>query len=344
MKIAFTLCSNNYLAQAKTLGDSLIKHNPDYKFIIGLIDSLSPEINYSSGIGHEILPLENIGIPNLEELWKRYNIIELNTCIKPSYYKHLFSKYPDSEFIIFFDPDIMIFNKLSEVETELEENDFVLIPHIYKPIPVTDKRPNDHDFLNYGIYNLGFLGLKNSKQIHNVFMPWWEERTIKLGYIRTSDGLFVDQLWFNLVPLFFNKISILTHTGYDVAPWNLQERTLSLLDDEIIINNNQKLVFYHFSSYRFNNPGVFFYNYDRNLGRNVEVLNHLYSKYHHLLIENNIEKYSKIKCHYSALKEQYEFNLKKETKTFISFFKRLIINILPYFIVKILKHRFYNKR
>ena len=29
MNIAFTICSSNYLAHAKTLGDSFLEHHPD---------------------------------------------------------------------------------------------------------------------------------------------------------------------------------------------------------------------------------------------------------------------------------------------------------------------------
>ncbi len=39
-KIALTICSINYLAQAKSLGDSLLKHNPEYTYLIGLVDRL----------------------------------------------------------------------------------------------------------------------------------------------------------------------------------------------------------------------------------------------------------------------------------------------------------------
>ena len=40
MTIAFTICSINYLAQARTLGDSLKATNPDVRFFIGLVDTL----------------------------------------------------------------------------------------------------------------------------------------------------------------------------------------------------------------------------------------------------------------------------------------------------------------
>jgi len=39
-KLAFTICSANYLAQAIALGDSLLQHNPSYTFVIGLVDEI----------------------------------------------------------------------------------------------------------------------------------------------------------------------------------------------------------------------------------------------------------------------------------------------------------------
>ncbi len=47
MTIAFTICSNNYLAHAKTVGDSYLKYHPNNKFIIGLVDKLQDEYDYS---------------------------------------------------------------------------------------------------------------------------------------------------------------------------------------------------------------------------------------------------------------------------------------------------------
>ena len=47
MKIAFTICSLNYFSQALSLGESLKKTNPQYEFIIGLVDKL--DAFYKSG-------------------------------------------------------------------------------------------------------------------------------------------------------------------------------------------------------------------------------------------------------------------------------------------------------
>ena len=87
MKIAFTICSNNYLAQAKILGDSLLDKNPDYKFVIGLCDEPSESIDYAFFENIEIIPVAKINIYCFAEIVKKYQIVELNTSIKPSFFK-----------------------------------------------------------------------------------------------------------------------------------------------------------------------------------------------------------------------------------------------------------------
>ena len=58
MKIGFTICSNNYLAQAKILQTSFLVHNPDYKFFIGLVDQLDPAINYKNQFNDSVILIE----------------------------------------------------------------------------------------------------------------------------------------------------------------------------------------------------------------------------------------------------------------------------------------------
>ena len=126
MKIAFTLCSNSFLAQAKTLGDSLLLHNPDYKFIIGLVDNKNSEIDYSFFKPHEIIPANLLRLNDFEQMWKNYLLVELITSLKPFYFSYILNEYSEADSVIYFDPDIMIFNKLSDIEMGLTENSFIL--------------------------------------------------------------------------------------------------------------------------------------------------------------------------------------------------------------------------
>lgn len=240
MKIAFTLCSINYLSQAKVLHDSFIKHNPDYKFIVGLVDRLENRHYIPGDFQAEFLEVEQIGIPAFEEMAIRYNIIELNTSVKPFYIDYFF-RYRQADIVVYLDPDICVYNRFTIIEEELSKSDIILTPHILTPI--TDEyKPAEQHFLNYGLYNLGFIALKRSS-IADEFIVWWKERLTYLCVSDICNGLFVDQLWVNLAPVFFEQVNILKHPGLNVAYWNIHERKLTHDEDHYIVNTNFLLLF-----------------------------------------------------------------------------------------------------
>jgi hypothetical protein len=339
MKIAFTLCSNNYLAQAKTLGDSLKQWNPEYLFYIGLLDIKRTEIDYEAEIGYPIILCNEIGIPDFDDLWKKYNIIEFNTCVKPFYFQYFIKEFFPIDFLYYIDPDILILNDLTTIEKEFNETSKILLtPHILSPIPLDGKTPGENLFLNYGIFNLGFLGLKNP-ELSDPFLKWWEERTYHLGFDNTSKGLFVDQLWFNLVPVFFDNVKISGHPGLNMAPWNLHERKLN--EDKIVsfLNQTFPLIFYHFSKYSISSPGVLSSNYDRYDFETNNDLRDIYKEYSDLLIKNGIHKLSTFRCRYMELQKCY-FEDKtngNHTDVKIPMLKSTLKKVLPKSVIRIIK-------
>ncbi len=312
MKIVFTLCSNNYLAQAKSLGDSIVKFNPDYKFIIGLVDELSKRVDYTFFEPYIIIPVANIGIPDFDNLWKKYNIIEFNTSVKASYFKHIFEVYEHAEYILYFDPDILIFHSLKVLENEFINNELLITPHILSPIQIDGNSPSENLFLNYGLYNLGFIGVHRNCLVKDGFLDWWENRTLTAGFIDPGNGIFVDQLYINFIPLFFKKVKILKHLGLNVAPWNLHERSIfTTTNGYFIMPDNSPLYFYHFSSYRFSTPEKIASSYNRyNFNTHPELIK-LYADYHKDLLRNKIEHFSEISCEYVEKRKQYQQSIIK---------------------------------
>ena len=82
MITVFTLCSTNYLAHAKTLGDSLRKTNPNYRFVIGLVDRVPAQLQSSFWQPYELIEVEELGIEGFAEMVQRYDVVELNTAVK----------------------------------------------------------------------------------------------------------------------------------------------------------------------------------------------------------------------------------------------------------------------
>ena len=107
-KIAYTICSINYLAQAIALGNSLTSQNADYDFKIGLVDKVDGYQTVLQNIPYELIEVENIQIPNFNSFCDRYNITELNTAVKPFFFEYLFSNNPVSDIILYLDPDIYV--------------------------------------------------------------------------------------------------------------------------------------------------------------------------------------------------------------------------------------------
>jgi hypothetical protein len=330
MKIAFTICSNNYLAQAKTLGDSLITNNPDYTFIIGLVDRKHSFIDYSFYEPHIILPVEELLINNFDDLWKKYNIIELNTSVKASYFKFIYRKFLNAKIVFYFDPDIQIFNSFETLENELNDYSILITPHIVTPIAIDDLLPSENLFLNYGLYNLGFIGFNIFSSEVREMLDWWEERTFKLGFAKINQGLFVDQIWINLVPIFYKDVKVLKNLGYNVAPWNLHERkNLSYDNNKYLMHDGSPLIFYHFSTYKFSLPNILSNKYRRYQFENCSLaVKVLYNQYNKLLLKNNIEFLSAIDCYYQKARVDYLFST-QPVKGFIFYLKRFLKEVTP---------------
>lgn len=250
MKIAFTICSNNYISQAKTLAETLLVHNPDYSFFIGLVDELSDQIEYDSFENVVVLPVRKLNIEGLDELITKYNIIEFNTAVKPFYFQHFFEQY-QPEHVLYLDPDIVVYQPFTEMDEKLKTHSFLLTPHFLNISPKVEP-PHERLVLRVGLFNLGFLGARNDDNARTM-MEWFGDRMRKYCYYDFHNGLFVDQIWANFIPLYFENYYILRSPGYNMGYWNLNERSLNMdLHGKYIVNNSHQLIFFHFSGY---NPG-----------------------------------------------------------------------------------------
>ncbi|MCW5519187.1 hypothetical protein J1N09_05015 [Aureitalea sp. L0-47] len=308
---AFTICSNNYLGQALALKKSLLQYNPDMAFFVILVDKLSDEVNYSEFEPAIVLPVADIPTIDLQDLLKRYYIIELNTSVKPTVFKYLKDYYPQFEAIYYLDPDLYFYKSLSETNNFLQQKTAVLTPHILSPIPRDGLQPEENTFFRFGIYNLGFLGLNIKSKETTELLDWWEERVIKYGYDHPHKGYFVDQLWMTHAPLFYEKVHILRSYNYNMAPWNLHERSISSIEgNAITLNDNSQLVFYHFSKLS-EDPDAISRKYDRYTLNDFPLLKQLYIDY-----KSELER-----CHYSEYKRipigyPVKMNLKPEPKQY----------------------------
>ena len=296
-KAVLTICSINYLAQAKTLGDSLLEHNPEYSFVIGLVDRLDQSTIPAEELpSYPLLELHTIGIPDFENMCERYNITELNTAVKPFYLQYLYKQFPEIEILHYFDPDIVVYQSLEEIEKGLVDHALFLTPHILSPYP-DDYRPQERDLLNTGLYNLGFLGTKRAATT-DQFLTWWADRLFEYCYIDLANGMFVDQNWVNFAPIYYQDVFVSRHPGLNMAYWNLHERTLNVEGNDLVVNNEFPLIFFHFSGYDPANPTEISKYQNRYSFLDKADVASVFDYYAQLLIKNGHNAYKKYPCYY----------------------------------------------
>ncbi len=250
--IVFTIAARNFIPYARVLHDSLRQHNPGIRFVLGLCDQ-------RAGFNEAELGFEVIDLPGLRDMrvWgmaERYNITELCTAIKPLLFRRLMARHPGHA-ILYLDPDIYVTGPLQEVHDAFQAGaQVVLTPHVLEPGSRPELFPNDTP-LRFGIYNLGFLGIRDTAETRRL-MAWWADRLERECVIDVPRGLFVDQKWADLFPALIDRVHVLRHAGYNVAYWNVLERQVELGPDGWSANG-VPLRFAHFSGHELTKPEAF---------------------------------------------------------------------------------------
>jgi hypothetical protein len=294
-KIVLTTCTTSYLAQAKALGDSLLRHNPDYRLVIGLVDKVDGRIEDNYWGPHELVEVHELNIPQFEEMCKRYTTLELVCATKSFFTDYLLKKYNPSQ-IIFLDCDILIFDSFRYIETELDSFSILVTPHVTQPFPVDEHKPREKDILKTGMFNAGFYALKND-DIANKFLSWWKVRMIDQCYERPKEGLNADQKWLNFLPFYFEKVKIIRHSGCNLAYWNYHERTVEKKNGFFFVNN-ESLLFFHYSGYSLKHPELISRHQDRFVMQENPAVEELFNICRQILIQNGHEALQKIPCYY----------------------------------------------
>ena len=177
----------------------------------------------------------------------KYDILELNTNVKPTFMKFLIERF-SLETLVYLDPDICVYAPLAPVFRALQGGaSAVLTPHMTAPV-FDGRLPSEQDMLYNGTFNLGFIAVGAAPRQSSA--SWWERRCLDLGYSEGRTGLFVDQKWMNLAPGLFADLAILRDAGCNMAYWNLHERSLVPTGAGYAVKNavsaDVPLCFFHF--------------------------------------------------------------------------------------------------
>ena len=287
MRAACTIVSPNYHPYARTLCSSFKACHPGVAFFVLIVADLSPDAKWMfEGFGYTPVLLSEIALEDQRREAMKYDILELNTNVKPTFLKYLFTKRECQE-VIFLDPDIFVYSQLTPVFDALQIANAVLTPHLTAPVN-DGKIPSEQEILYNGTFNLGFIALRRSAETARL-LDWWEERCLHLAFSEGRTGLFVDQKWMNLAPGLFNGIVILRHPGCNMAFWNLHERSLQETTSGYHLGDGSPLCFFHFSGVLLHDPDSLSRNTNRFTLAERPDLKTLFADYKRTILANRVE-------------------------------------------------------
>ena len=229
MKTVFTVCNRHQLRQALTLGESLQKHHPDYRFLIGWTDQLSlvgmPD-------WAQVIKVEEIDKAPWQEMSHRYYDFELTAACKPFFARHILNQAPDSTELVYLAPCTWILGSMDPVLNPSVF--FQATPHRLLPI-ATPGQLDDKAILNIGMFHAGSWVLHPDGQ-EKELLDWWCERTSERAFFDLCNGMCLDQLWMNYLPVLFQGVVPIRNAGWHYGLHAMPGHRLSKHQNSYLVN------------------------------------------------------------------------------------------------------------
>lgn len=209
MKLLFTVCNRYLLPYAITLGESIRQHNPDQYLVLGWVDPLPlPDLPYAIRGIH----VKSVDIPRFREMTERYYDFELVAACIPFFGSHLLKNNRETSELIYVSPTTYFYKGLGP--SPANAGSFMqLKPHRTSPVSATSLL-DDKRILNIGMYNgSGWIIHPDGQQEKELF-DWWCERALDRCHFNLCQGMCLEQLWLNYIPIYFNNTTLIRNPGW----------------------------------------------------------------------------------------------------------------------------------
>lgn len=164
---------------------------------------------------------------------------KLRWSLKPVLVDHLLDeKY---ERVIYIDSDIYFFKNPTFLFKKLHNSNIILTPH-WRSFNIWDSPKEFYMNHRHGLFNAGFIGCNRHGR---DAMKWWAKSCAFMCEKNMNNGMYDDQSYLNVFPVLFKNVEVLQHKGCNVANWNFDVCARRYHNGEVVINNNEPIIFVH---------------------------------------------------------------------------------------------------
>jgi glycosyltransferase involved in cell wall biosynthesis len=246
-----TVCSMSFVPFARTLLESVRRHHGAVPFVVTVVDA--PGRDAVSLPGAVVLTGRDVFAAELDYLALKVDATELCCAAKPATLDYLLRTSAAKRFV-YLDSDVYLFAPMEALLSRLDGADFVVTPHVIAPLPKPERfweMPTHLGLAHAGVFNAGIFAMRRSEESTRFVETW---KWVVTAPVTTTGA---EQHAFNWVSCFVEEVAVLRDTAYNVAYWNLHDRSLRYLggdDGGAWTVDGRPLVAFHFSGFSLASP------------------------------------------------------------------------------------------
>lgn len=235
-----TLFNSTYLARGLTLYRSIEKHGEPFVLHVLCMDQDTYEVLGKLELKNLVrIHLKDFETPALLKAKSDRSLAEYCWTCTSSVIQYCLKKTGASQ-VTYVDADLYFFSSPKTLVAEMLNagGSVSLTEHRYT-------KQYAGKTTEAGTYCVQFMTFK--KDIYGTeALQWWTERCLEWCYARVEDGKFGDQKYLDDWLTRFKKIHVLKDHGCGIAPWNVQQFSVSTDPEQGVLIDGHPLRFYHF--------------------------------------------------------------------------------------------------
>jgi hypothetical protein len=241
MHIFCTLFDKNYLYRGLALHSSLVDTGADFELWILCVDETTYRLVGQMHLPHvRLIAYHEFENEALRKVKKERTPREYAWTLASSLCWYMVNKVAVGEMVTYLDADMYFFDNPNVLFDEIGDASIAIVEH-----RLEGERKKLEKFV--GTYNVAWVSFRNDIEGKKA-SEWWKDRVLEWCGAYFLDGKIGDQHYLNDWKERFERVCVITHEGADVAPWNVENRSITVQNGKIYIGT-VPLIFYHFHNF-----------------------------------------------------------------------------------------------
>ncbi len=237
--------SNSYAYRGLLLYNSLLRWDKNFHFFMICLHSEVKELYEQMNLKNAtLIPLSAVEREDHELLAVKEtrNKQEYAWTSKASVLLYILDNFKETDHIVWLDGDTFFFSHPEPIFEEWSQYSIMLTKGRWEK---ADKRK----IYRYGRYNTGFMGFKRDDQAIQC-LHWFRNSLIEWCYAKHENSLWSDQVYVDDWLERFNNVGVIKSMGTNVTPPMVVNNKITH-DGHFVNINGERLVFFHYSQFRY---------------------------------------------------------------------------------------------